>query len=74
MDRKILNWDTLDSTLESINKEKIVFTNGCFDILHPGHIHILDLIENSASFDRTSVVSSGATRMHSNAIATSKGR
>lgn len=20
----------------------IVFTNGCFDILHPGHIHILD--------------------------------
>tara|TARA_B100000003_G_scaffold167398_1_gene153940 strand:- start:52 stop:516 length:465 start_codon:yes stop_codon:yes gene_type:complete len=42
MDRKILNWDTLDSTLESINKEKIVFTNGCFDILHPGHIHILD--------------------------------
>ena len=42
MDRKILNWDTLDSTLVSINKEKIVFTNGCFDILHPGHIHILD--------------------------------
>ena len=43
MDRKILNWDTLDSTLESINKEKIVFTNGCFDILHPGHIHILEV-------------------------------
>ena len=42
MDRKILNWDTLDSTLVSINKEKIVFTNGCFDILHPGHIYILD--------------------------------
>ena len=42
MDRKILNWDTLDPTLESINEEKIVFTNGCFDILHPGHIHILD--------------------------------
>ena len=21
--------------------EKIVFTNGCFDLLHPGHIHIL---------------------------------
>ena len=42
MDRKILNWDTLDSPLVSINKEKIVFTNGCFDILHPGHIYILD--------------------------------
>ena len=22
--------------------EKIVFTNGCFDLLHPGHIHILE--------------------------------
>ncbi len=22
--------------------EKIVFTNGCFDILHPGHIDLLD--------------------------------
>ena len=41
MDRKILNWDTLDSTLVSINKEKIVFTNGCFDILHQGHIEVL---------------------------------
>tara|TARA_Y100000992_G_C21201419_1_gene460653 strand:+ start:207 stop:671 length:465 start_codon:yes stop_codon:yes gene_type:complete len=48
MDRKILNWDTLDSTLVSINKEKIVFTNGCFDILHPGHIHILDQAKSYA--------------------------
>lgn len=23
-------------------KEKIVFTNGCFDLLHPGHIHLLN--------------------------------
>ncbi|MFW6134450.1 MAG: adenylyltransferase/cytidyltransferase family protein [Elusimicrobiota bacterium] len=23
------------------NGKKIVFTNGCFDIIHPGHIHIL---------------------------------
>lgn len=23
------------------NRQKIVFTNGCFDLLHPGHIHIL---------------------------------
>lgn len=22
-------------------KKKVVFTNGCFDILHPGHIHLL---------------------------------
>lgn len=24
------------------NGQKIVFTNGCFDLLHPGHIHILN--------------------------------
>jgi D-beta-D-heptose 7-phosphate kinase / D-beta-D-heptose 1-phosphate adenosyltransferase len=24
------------------NREKIVFTNGCFDLLHPGHIHLLN--------------------------------
>jgi D-beta-D-heptose 7-phosphate kinase/D-beta-D-heptose 1-phosphate adenosyltransferase len=23
------------------NRETIVFTNGCFDLLHPGHIHLL---------------------------------
>lgn len=23
------------------NGQKIVFTNGCFDILHPGHVHYL---------------------------------
>lgn len=23
------------------NREKVVFTNGCFDLLHPGHIHLL---------------------------------
>jgi len=41
--QKILNEDTLLPTLERLRKfgKKIVFTNGCFDILHPGHIHTL---------------------------------
>ena len=25
------------------NNERVVFTNGCFDLLHPGHIRLLDL-------------------------------
>lgn len=25
------------------NHEQVVFTNGCFDLLHPGHIRLLDL-------------------------------
>jgi len=24
------------------NGKRVVFTNGCFDLLHPGHIHILE--------------------------------
>jgi D-beta-D-heptose 7-phosphate kinase/D-beta-D-heptose 1-phosphate adenosyltransferase len=29
------------STFPDIGDKKIVFTNGCFDILHPGHLHYL---------------------------------
>ena len=24
-----------------INGKKVAFTNGCFDLLHPGHVHVL---------------------------------
>jgi len=40
---KIFNWDNLQNQIiiwRSQNK-KIVFTNGCFDILHLGHIEYL---------------------------------
>ncbi|MBN2407807.1 MAG: adenylyltransferase/cytidyltransferase family protein [Elusimicrobia bacterium] len=41
--QKIFN--SADKLLEEIEKirknKKIVFTNGCFDILHPGHVYIL---------------------------------
>jgi rfaE bifunctional protein nucleotidyltransferase chain/domain len=38
---------TLDEAILRFGREKrngsrVVFTNGCFDILHPGHIHILE--------------------------------
>ena len=41
--RKILNPQTLDSLLAYWNFKdfKIVFTNGCFDIIHLGHIDYL---------------------------------
>jgi D-beta-D-heptose 7-phosphate kinase/D-beta-D-heptose 1-phosphate adenosyltransferase len=28
------------------SQEKVVFTNGCFDLLHPGHIHLLNKAKN----------------------------
>jgi D-beta-D-heptose 7-phosphate kinase/D-beta-D-heptose 1-phosphate adenosyltransferase len=41
--KKILNWNDLKETVERLkaNGKKIVFTNGCFDILHVGHIRYL---------------------------------
>lgn len=41
-DDKVLSPKILKSKLDGIRREKkIVFTNGCFDVLHPGHIHCL---------------------------------
>ncbi len=45
---------SLATDLKNIrNSKKIVFTNGCFDILHPGHIYLL---EKAASYGDILVV------------------
>jgi len=40
---KIFTWDSLQSQLAlwRFKDKKIVFTNGCFDILHLGHVELL---------------------------------
>ena len=38
---KFLNKKDLNIFLQNNSNKKIAFTNGCFDILHPGHIHLL---------------------------------
>lgn len=40
---KIQDWNTVQNTVSAWRgqQECIVFTNGCFDILHYGHIHYL---------------------------------
>ncbi|GER93097.1 D-glycero-beta-D-manno-heptose 1-phosphate adenylyltransferase [hot springs metagenome] len=40
---QILNWDDLKTMIDKLkaNGKKIVFTNGCFDIIHIGHIRYL---------------------------------
>ena len=35
-----------NSVNQSIKKQKIVFTNGCFDIIHYGHIKYLEKAKN----------------------------
>lgn len=41
---KILNQEELIKIVNTYHffKKKIVFTNGCFDILHPGHVYYLN--------------------------------
>jgi rfaE bifunctional protein nucleotidyltransferase chain/domain len=42
--QKIVDWEDVVDRLKEWrdNKEKIVFTNGCFDVLHLGHIDYLE--------------------------------
>ena len=43
MNNVILDWQKLNSLLldEKKNGKKVVFTNGCFDLLHAGHVDYL---------------------------------
>ena len=42
-EQKIQSWDQIPATLAAWRAvgDRIVFTNGCFDILHYGHLHYL---------------------------------
>lgn len=40
--KKILKGEEIKTLAEAIKGYKSVFTNGCFDILHPGHVYILN--------------------------------
>jgi rfaE bifunctional protein nucleotidyltransferase chain/domain len=55
--------------LEKTKGKKIVFTNGCFDLLHRGHLHILteakklgDLLIVAVNSDRSVRAIKGASR------------
>jgi D-beta-D-heptose 7-phosphate kinase/D-beta-D-heptose 1-phosphate adenosyltransferase len=43
---KIKTKEQLKSLLESLKNKKIVFTNGCFDILHVGHVKYLEVAKS----------------------------
>lgn len=42
--RKILDWDEISGRVQEWREKglRVGFTNGCFDILHPGHISLLE--------------------------------
>ena len=43
-DQKIWTWDQAKEQIAQFRAagKKMVFTNGCFDILHAGHVHYLE--------------------------------
>jgi len=45
---KILEGNSLQAELArwSLKNNTVVFTNGCFDLIHPGHIHTLTLAKS----------------------------
>lgn len=47
-DTHIKTWDEINSIVKECKhkKQKIVFTNGCFDLLHIGHIKYLEAAKN----------------------------
>lgn len=41
LNEKLVRLEALNQLIKALKGKKIVFTNGCFDIIHPGHIHLL---------------------------------
>ena len=39
---KLISIEDFESIRDGLKHKKIVFTNGCFDILHPGHVDYLE--------------------------------
>jgi D-beta-D-heptose 7-phosphate kinase/D-beta-D-heptose 1-phosphate adenosyltransferase len=48
--QKVLSWEMLRHEIDSRRRlgQRVAFTNGCFDVIHPGHIHYLREARNQA--------------------------
>jgi rfaE bifunctional protein nucleotidyltransferase chain/domain len=49
---KIVSWEEATKKVKEIQKEgkKVVFTNGCFDLVHLGHVDYLEKARNLGDF------------------------
>lgn len=61
---KVKDWDGLQRALYLPKRrgKKIVFTNGCFDLLHPGHIQSLERARNLGDILVVGLNSDGSVR------------
>jgi D-beta-D-heptose 7-phosphate kinase/D-beta-D-heptose 1-phosphate adenosyltransferase len=49
---KVVDWDTARDRIQELQQagRKVAFTNGCFDILHAGHLHCLEKCRQMGDF------------------------
>ena len=64
MSGKIKELDELKTIVEQIKQEgkKVVFTNGCFDLLHGGHLHVLQEAKKLGDLLIVAINSDGSIR------------
>ena len=62
--KNILSWEELKKEVElrRLDGSKIVFTNGCFDIIHAGHVHYLHKAKNAGDVLIVAVNSDSSVR------------
>lgn len=63
--KKLLDIHALDGLVDLMrdNRQKIVFTNGCFDLLHPGHIDYLQKARNLGDLLIVAINSDASVRL-----------
>jgi len=47
---QVCRWEELTQKLSSFRDKKVVFTNGCFDLLHVGHVRYLQEAKKLGDF------------------------
>ena len=64
--QKICDIDVLERHVKSRKKlgQRVVFTNGCFDLLHPGHVHYLEEAATHGDALVVGVNSDAGVRLH----------
>jgi D-beta-D-heptose 7-phosphate kinase / D-beta-D-heptose 1-phosphate adenosyltransferase len=63
MHSKLLHIDDWKRTGSQSFGHTIVFTNGCFDLLHPGHLHLLQFAKQQGDFLVVAVNSDVSVRL-----------
>lgn len=62
--KKIVTWSELSRKIQKYrkNRKKIVFTNGCFDVVHVGHLKVIEWSKRQGDILIVAINSDASTR------------